>query len=191
MNELRARERRHEVQQPVGVRRRQDELAVRPDEPAHRTQERAGRVQVLDDLAGDHDVGGLEPEGGDRVRGLRVDDVCLEAVLVRPADAVLGRVEADERLGDLVELSVQPDPGGELRRHELVHEADVDDALAARAVDEEGVAEHGPLPRQPVPPADALLALGPDRVRGHGAPFAIVNPSVECALFPRVSNAAT
>jgi hypothetical protein len=61
---------------------------------------------MLDDLARDHDLGGLEPERRHRLRRLRVDDVGLEAALCGPAHALLLHVEADERGGGLGEARV-------------------------------------------------------------------------------------
>src|SRR5439155_15868088 len=157
-------------------------------------QERARRVEVLDDLPGDDEVGRLEPERGHRLRRLRVDDVRVEAVLARPPDAVLRGVQAHDGRGRVGQPAVQPDPRGELRRHQLVDEADVDDALPASALDQEVVPEDRPLARQAVSPADPLLALGPDRAAhgpGGGGRLATVNASVERAVFPRESNTAT
>ena len=147
---------------------------------------------MLDDLPGHDEVGRLEPERRHGLRRLRVDDVRLEAGLAGPGDAVLGGVQAHEGLRRVGEPPVEPDSGRELRRHQLVHEADVDHSLPACPLDQEVVAQDRPLARKPVAPADPLLALGPDRV-GHGVVgrFATVNASVDRAVFARESNTAT
>src|SRR5690242_2152195 len=118
---------------------------------------------MLDHLAGDDEVGRLEPERRYRLRRLRVDDVRLEALAPRPRDALRVRVEADERGRRVREPRVEPDALRELRGRELVDEPDVDDAPPLRRLEEGGVPVDRPAPRQAVAPADPLLPLRPER----------------------------
>src|SRR5205085_18625 len=82
--------------------------SARPNDDEHRAQERPRRVEVLDHLARDDEARRLQPERGDGVRRLRVDEVRLEALRPGPRDALLVRVEPDERVGDLRQPGVEP-----------------------------------------------------------------------------------
>ena len=125
------------AQQATRVGRGEHEHAVVGEEDAHRVEEEPGVVDVLDDLARDHDVGRFEPQVPHRVGTRAVDGVGLVAELASVVDAGRVDVEPHERLGAPRQVLVQPRAGGVLHLREPgVDEADVNDTTPVGDVGE-------------------------------------------------------
>jgi hypothetical protein len=123
----------------VRVRRRQHEAAGGGDELLHRLQEVTRLVEMLDQLASDHDARRLETERCEGLPALDIAGVRVEAQLARALDARCIGVDPDgsARLGgdDLVE----PGPAAALRPHlPFIDEAEIDDAAASYELTESG-----------------------------------------------------
>ena len=127
IHELASRHGRECVRQGMRVRCRQHEPAVRRENRFHRLEEVGRPVEVLEQLAGQHDLAGLELERPERGAIFDVGVVRLESELARPRHSGLVGVDA-ERLPRLRrDDSVQPRAARPLHVHlPLVDEAEVD-----------------------------------------------------------------
>jgi hypothetical protein len=92
--------------------------------------------------------------------------VRLVAELTRPSHARFGRVQADQGGGGVGQTLVEPDALRALPLQQLVDEADVDDALAARGVDERVEPVDRALARQAMAPAEARSGVDPRGAQG-------------------------
>ena len=147
----RAGDRRHEeVEEPVRVRRREHEQAVWLDEGTHRLEERARRVEVLDDLAADHDVGRLEP-------GRRPPRDCASTTCASWPSSRARRRRPPRSRSRRSTRRRQPAARAARRLRalaleQLVDEAHVDDPLAAGGADRAPRFGRPALTREPVAP---------------------------------------
>ena len=109
-----------------------DELPARAaTERLDRVEERAGRVEMLDHLAGDDEVGGLECRARRPPRVAAVDELRAKPACAAASYAVLVDVEPDQRSRPRREARVQPRAGTGLHLPAArIGEPDVDDDLA-------------------------------------------------------------
>ena len=71
-------------------------------------EERTRRIEMLDHLAGDHELRGFESECRHLLQVATVDDVCVEPSRAGRVDALFVHVEADQRRRICRQMSVQP-----------------------------------------------------------------------------------
>ncbi|HEY3544117.1 MAG TPA: hypothetical protein VGK79_16390 [Gaiellaceae bacterium] len=119
------------VRERVPVRRRQHQDAAVGDEQLDGLEERTRLVEMLDQLAGDHDLRTFEAERCKRCRILDVGDAGVEAEAPGLLDAVGVGVDADHRARLGADRLVEPCVARALRRDlPLIDEAEVDDGAA-------------------------------------------------------------
>ena len=115
---------------------------------------------MLDDLAGDHDVGGFHGERVARLTVLLVDGIRLVALAPRKLDAGGIQIEPDKLRRDAVERCVQPTAGAEFRFGlTLVGEAEVDHAPPSRDVEQRLLPLDRRLLRQRLEPIHRRIAV--------------------------------